>query len=328
MFDFIKKKVFPIGIDLGTGHIKMAQLGFDGENIFLNAAACERRPDDITPNTGQWQRWVVSALKKMISSNPFKGKQVTTAMPCGDVFIDQVRIPNNLDDSFEKSVLDKVSPKLSFDPSGAMLKYVINQAASNPNECEVVVMVAQRRKVEMNLAIYEAAKLQMNSISIWPLAVVSSYVNFFERRQDGRGNNVLLLEIGANHSNVVIARNNELQFARALEVGSGRLDTQGSELTDKLTDEASSCCRYFESVTGGSRVDRLIFLGRENTDPRICQAVADFAQELQLPAQIGDVFAAVNWGKKSVNVHENLFHVDWSTAFGLSLSSAKELQSA
>lgn len=328
MFDFLKKRIYPIGIDLGTGHIKMAQLGHDGDNIFLNAAACQRRPDEIQPGTGQWQRWVAKTIKKMISSNPFKGKVVTTAMPCADVFIDQVRVPRSAGDSLEKAVFSKVSQKLPFDAAGAMIKYVVTENVANSNDSDVVVMVAQRQKVEMNLAIYEKAGLQIKSISIWPLAIASSYSQFFERQQNDTGENVLLLEIGANHSNIVIARNNELRFARAIELGSKGLEKQGYSLADDLTAEATSCCRYFESVSGGSRVEKLVFLGRQNTDPRVCQAVADFAQAMQLPAQIGDVFAAVEAGNRNINVDERLLQMDWSTAFGLSLASVKELQTA
>ncbi|MCK4999886.1 MAG: pilus assembly protein PilM [Anaerohalosphaera sp.] len=328
MFDFLKKRIYPIGIDLGTGHIKMAQLGHDGQNVFLNAAACQSRPDDIEPNTGQWQRWVASTVKQMVASNPFKGKALTTAMPCADVFIDQVRVPASNGASFEKAVFEKVRAKLPFDPAGAMVKYVVNENSANQNDYDVVVMVAQRQKVEMNLAIYEKAGLQIKSISIWPLAISASYSQFFGRRQSDAKANVLLLEIGANHSNIVIARGNDLRFARAVAMGSKGLETQGYSLAENLIAEATSCCRYFESVSGGSTVEKLVFLARQNTDPRICQAVADFAQTMQLPAQIGDVFAAVDSNKRNINIDERLLHMDWSTAFGLSLASVKELQSA
>lgn len=327
MFDFMKKKFFPTGVDLGSGHIKMAQLGFDGEKIFLNAAACERRPDEITPGTGDWQRWVAKTVKKMNASKPFKGKAVTTAMPCNDVFIDQIRISRSHGNSLDEAALEKVSGKLPFDPQGALIKCVVTENIANMDDLDVVVMVAERENVNRNLAIYENAGLQIKSISVWPMAITNSYATFFGRRDADSDVTVLLLEVGANHSNVVISRKSDLLFARAIAVGSKNLDENPQEVTDKLVGEAISCCRYFETVSGGSHVQRLIFLARQDTDPRLCQGIADFAQRMQVPAQIGDVFAAVEPGrKKELEIDEHLLHVDWSTAFGLSLTSAKQLQ--
>lgn len=329
MFDFMKKKLYPTGVDLGSGHIKMAQLGFDGEKIFLNAAACERRPDDITPGTGNWQRWVAKTVKNMITSNPFKGKAVTTAMPCDDVFIDQIRISRSHGNSLEVAALEKVQSKLPFDHQGALIKCVVTDNVANMDDLDVVVMVAERENVNRNLAIYEKAGLQMKSISVWPLAITNSYTTFFGRRDADVDVNVLLMEVGANHSNIVISRNNDLLFARAISVGSKKLDENPQQVTENLIAEATSCCRYFETVSGGSHIQRLVFLARQDTDPRLCQGIADFAQRMQVAAQIGDVFAAVEPGhNKKLEIDERLLHVDWSTAFGLSLATAKELQTA
>lgn len=51
VFDFLKKRVFPTGVDLGSGYLKMAQLGFDGNQFFLHAAGREEKPKDIEPGS-------------------------------------------------------------------------------------------------------------------------------------------------------------------------------------------------------------------------------------------------------------------------------------
>ena len=97
MFEFLKKRVLPTGFDLGSGYLKMAQLGFDGMRLYLYAAGCEEKPEPIEPGSAEWQRWVATTDKEMMSKGRFSGKQVMTAMPSDDVFIDQIKILKTAD---------------------------------------------------------------------------------------------------------------------------------------------------------------------------------------------------------------------------------------
>nr|WP_257788013.1 pilus assembly protein PilM [Anaerohalosphaera lusitana] len=325
MFGFLKNKTLPIGVDLGTGHLKMAQLGTEGDNVFLQAAACEPRPADIAPGTAQWQRWVSKAVKSAISSKGFKGKSVMTAMPADDVFIDQVRIARSLANSLDQATLAKVQQKLPFDPAKAVVKYVVTENGSSSDDLDVVVMVTEREKVERNLAIYEKAGLQVRGMTVWPLAITTSYAQFFGRRESDTDTTALLLEMGAHHSNAVICRQTDLLFARSIPVGYKLLAESGPSNAETLISETNSCCRYFESVSGGSRIERLVVLAREDIDQDLCHQIADFAQKMQVSAQIGDVVQAVET-RPGANSDISMPQVDWAIAYGLSLSGAKQLQ--
>ena len=305
----------------------MVQLENDGDNVYINCAACQRTPDHLVFGTGDWQRWCAATLKKMVSSNSFKGKAVAAAMPSEDVFVDQIKVARSAGSSLDRTILDKVKNKLSFDPSGAMVNHVVADDSANMEYLDVVVMVAERQKVERNLAIYEAAGLQVGSISVWPLAITNSYKSFFGRRESDAHLTALLIEIGQDHSNIVICRRNNLLFARTIPIGSRELSSQGQSVAQKLIMETTSCCRYFESLLGGSRIQRMIFLARQDTDQALCHTMAEFAQSMQVPAQIGDVFAAIEYREGSkVTMDRELLHNDWSTVFGLSLASVKELE--
>ena len=137
MFDFLKKRIFPTGVDLGSSYLKMAQLAFDGNQFFLHAAGREERPKDIKPGSAQWQRWVAATAKEMIGKGGFSGRQVVTAMPADDVFIDQINIPKTADEKIEEAVLAKIKPKLPFDPAGAMVKYVVSDGQYSNGEVSV-----------------------------------------------------------------------------------------------------------------------------------------------------------------------------------------------
>jgi len=318
VFDFLKKRVFPTGVDLGSGYLKMAQLGFDGDQFFLHAAGREERPKDIEPGSAQWQRWMAATAKEMIGKGGFSGRQVVTAMPVDDVFIDQIKIPKTADENIEQVVLAKIKPKLPFDASDAMVKYVVSDGQCGNGEMGVLVMAGERRTVDRHLAIYEKANLQICGMSVWPLAITNSYVKFFGRRAKDREMVVMLVDIGANHTNIVVCRYSNLLLARMIPIGFRHLEYD--EMLERLMDEMNACCRYFELVSDGTQIHRMVLISGRSMDRTICERVAELAKGMQIPAQIGDVLAAVQVRRGCrFDIERRGRQVDWATAFGLSL---------
>jgi type IV pilus assembly protein PilM len=323
VFEFLKKRVLPTGIDLGSGYLKMAQLGSDGKQFYLNAAGREQRPEDIEPGSAQWQRWVAMTAKDMIGKGGFNGKQVVTAIPADDIFIDQIKIAKAADDKIMRAVLAKIEDKLPFDSTGAMVKYVVAERQSGNGQMDVLVMAAARQMVDRHLAIYEKAGLQICGISVWPLAMTKSYVKFFGRRAEDRETVAMLLDIGANHTNVVVSRHNNLLFARMIPIGLGQLSDE--DVIQKLMDEINACCRNFELVSSGSQIHRLVLISGRSVDSIICEKLAELAQGMQIPAQIGDVLAAVQVKSGcKFDIERRGPQADWATAFGLSLSGMRD----
>ena len=324
MFEFLKKRVLPTGVDLGSGYLKMAQLGFDGTRLYLYAAGREEKPEPIEPGSAEWQRWVATTAKEMINKGRFSGKQVMTAMPSDDVFIDQIKIPKAADEKIEQAVFAGIEPRLPFDSTSAMVRYVVadQQYADqqyNDGQMDVLVMVAEKKTVDRHLAIYEKAGLEICGISVWPLAMTNSYVEFFGRRNEDLKMVAMLVDIGANHSNIVVCRHKNLLFARVIQIGFKQLND--NEMVQKLMVEMDACCRYFESVSGGARIQRFIFISGRSVDRNICEKVAELAQRMQIPAQIGDVLAAVEVRPGcQFDIERRGRQVDWATAFGLSLA--------
>ena len=62
-------------------------------------------------------------------------------------------------------------------------------------------------------------------------------------------------------------------------------DPEIAEIARSLAEELSMCVRYHQSLFRGQAIDRIIFLGGEARNIRLCQAIA---RELRLPAQLGD----------------------------------------
>jgi Tfp pilus assembly PilM family ATPase len=257
----------------------------------------------------------------MFSRGGFSGKGVVASIPSEDIFIDHIKVKcSPSDGGLERAVFEMISSKLPFNPSGAMINYVVAGSSEDGKETDVVVMAAEREIVNRQLAIYEKAGLEIRGISVWPLAMTTSYVKFFGKRQTDADAVSMLIDVDVNHSKIVIARDADLLFARKIPFGSRHLISD--EASAKFVSEAEACCRYFESFSRSFEVARLVFFTGSSVDEAICGEVSKLAERLQIPAQIGDVVAAVDAGCSSdISVDRQGRQIDWSIAFGLSLSS-------
>ena len=326
MFGILKKHVFPIGIDLSSSYLKMAQIGYDGKRLSLHALRFVERPGDLEPGTSGWQRWAAGAAKEIIRDGGFKGRDVVASIPSDDLFIDQIKVPRSAAKHLDEAVLKAVASKFPFDASNAMVQHVVAEHLSEgTNELNVLVMAAGRQSVDHHLAIYESAGLEVRSIGIWPLALTNSYVNFFSRRESEKEIVALLMDIGSRHSNIAICRHKDILFARMIPIGYEQIG-QG-EMVQRLVAEVDACCHYFRSISGGVNIQRLVFLSGHSVDRAICEKVAELGQRLQISAQMGDVLAAVEVQEiDALDVDRRDCQMDWAMAFGLSLTGMNELK--
>ena len=311
MFWFSRKKgTYPIGVDMGDDVLKLAQFGSNGKGISLIAGRSETRPNDVLPGSGGWQRWAIEAISRLTANGDFKGREAIAAMPAGEVFIDHIKVPKVKDGKAEDAVFLKIKQKLPFDGADAMIKYIPTE---NDN---VMVIATERGKIDRYLAIFEKAELQIKSIIAWPIAMVNSYTMFFGRRKSDVETVVMLLDIEADNTNVVVCRHKNLLFARSIPIGTKQISNE--KIMTRLALELNACRRQVGSMLGKIQIERLIFLSGPSVDKEVCTKIA---KQLELPAQTGDCLAAVEIeDSSSLKINRRQCQSSWATAFGLSLS--------
>lgn len=318
VFSFIKKEMAPIGVDIGSGYVKMAQL--DGSNGMpkLIEATSEQVPDHIQVGTPEWQKWAVKAIKKMMTNSAFKSRNAISSMSSDDIFIEHVKVSGSEED-IEKKAFEQIKKKLPFSPENAMVQCVTSEISNGKNKRDVVVMVADKVKVQRHLAIFERAGLELKSMSVWPLAITQTYTRFFARRAADAEVVSMLLDVGANHSNVIISKHDNLLFARVIPLGFNQLKTDSAG--EELLSELLACWRYFESMETGQEISKLLLLSGSNIDKAVCEKVALLAKQMHVPAQIGDVLAAIESATgNEISQERRGSRLCWATSFGLSLS--------
>jgi Tfp pilus assembly PilM family ATPase len=90
------------------------------------------------------------------------------------------------------------------------------------------------------------------------------------------------------------------------------------EPLEMLTDEVAGCLRYHQSLFGGRKVDRVIFMGGEARHRGLCQHIA---KRIKAPAHVADPLARMaRTGKEPCHgVDFGAMQPGWTTVFGLGL---------
>ncbi|HPY77965.1 MAG TPA: hypothetical protein PLQ45_09000, partial [Anaerohalosphaeraceae bacterium] len=65
MLRFLRNKVYPIGIDLGSSSLKMVQLRTTESGLGLVAAGKRDVPHDIQEEPAQLQEWYIRNIKEL-----------------------------------------------------------------------------------------------------------------------------------------------------------------------------------------------------------------------------------------------------------------------
>jgi Tfp pilus assembly PilM family ATPase len=320
MFGMNGKKICPIGVDLGSGYLRMVQLGQNEQGLFLQSAALRANPDDIEFRSAGWQHWAAEATRDLIRENDFRGKSVVTAIPSDDLFIDPIRISRSALKQINEILPQKLQKRLPFPIENALFQHVVIDAGekSDSDAVDVLAISANREDINRHLAIFEKAGLEVAGISIWPTAMIQSFMRFFCRRKNEEDTTAILINVGTNHTNVVITRGPNLLFARVMSIGYIQLE-QG-EMVQRLFSEIDACMQYFGDSAAAAPIGRIIFLAGTGASRTLCDKLAGLAQKMQVAAQIGDVLSAVeiNHSPECLIDRRNC-KVDWATAFGLSL---------
>jgi Tfp pilus assembly PilM family ATPase len=312
MFGGSKKNTHAIGVDLSGAGLAVAQLANGKQETVLVAGSRLSRPKDIRPGSPQWQRWAIDALGKATADKSFHGRNVTGTLPAADVFIDHIKCPKPSKGSLEGAIFSKIKQRLPFNavPQNTLIKYV-------PAEQDILMVLATERAiVERHLAIYERAGMKLGSLVAWPVALAHCYVRFFGKRTADVNEVVMLLDIRADCTDLVVCRHDHPLFARSIPIG-GHGIKAGNAL-NRLVLELTGARQLFQSMYRNVPIERLVFLSGPTVEQSTCKTLAS---QLQIRAQLGDCYeAAAKQDGKTPPESTAEERGSWALAFGLSLS--------
>ncbi|MFW6155329.1 MAG: pilus assembly protein PilM [Planctomycetota bacterium] len=343
----------PIGIDVGSHWLKLAQLrrSPSGELAMAAKASVELGSTDHADPTTR-SRLVAEAVRQAMRSGPFKGKSYVLSLPAALTFVQHLKMARMGGDQLAKALQWELAGKLPYDPSLAEVRHIVagETHANNEVKQEVIAVAARRDIIIAHVDALTRLKLECEGVNVEPCAIVECFARLFRRAEDAE-RATLFIDIGARSTQAVVSHGPTLAFAKNLGIGgeqfdqaiasalnlpfdeahrqrllrSGdKLDADASEAIGRaitgplgtLAQELTNCLRYYDSVFANRAVERTVFLGGQAHDTTLCQALA---QRLRLPAQIGNPLKQIEIDS-GVTVDGSC--PEWAVCVGLGLGGA------
>lgn len=220
-------KRFPIGIDVGSGALKWAQIGLAGGRPCLVALGV--KPIHALAALPEVQRTaeLQEVLKQVVSRHGLSGPAVLS-LPLEDVNLRLLKIPSLPEQELEQAIRWQIEQSLPAQVSLAefTFDYVVLQDIAAHGESHILVATAPRQRVVALTERARRAGLQPVAVDMDPFAVAAGLL--WQRRVPPT-ETTLLLELGEKSASFSIVARGQLAFSRAIL-------TTGQSLTQAVAD--------------------------------------------------------------------------------------------
>ncbi len=221
----VKGNSLPVGMDLGSSTVKMAQLRHVDQTIELLAAASSEIPPECRQDLGQRMEFVGDSIRSIMKSGTFKSRRCVLSLPADATVVRHVRVPKLPANELPKALQYELQGKLPYAVDDAVIRHLVAGDVFGEGEAkqEVIVIAAAKSVLESCLSLARRAKLELVAINVEPCAIVECFTRLFRRSSDA-SRTILYLDIGALSTQVVLAHGNRIVFARNLPTGGQQLD--------------------------------------------------------------------------------------------------------
>ena len=227
--DIFKPKAPPLfGMDISSSAIKMVELAEAGkgaqrvERYAIEPLAKDSVLDGNISNLESVAETVRRAWKKLGT----RTKNVALALPTAAVITKKIVCPAGLrEEDLELQVESEANQYIPFALDEVNLDFqVLGPAPSGEAEVEVLIAASRKEKVEDRVAVAEAAGLKALVMDVESYAMQTAFELI--RRQlpnDGRDQNVAVIDLGASIMNITVLRNDQAVYAREQAFGGHQL---------------------------------------------------------------------------------------------------------
>jgi type IV pilus assembly protein PilM len=231
--DIFKPKAPPLfGMDISSSSVKMVELADAGKGgLRVERYAIEALPKDsvLDGNITNLDA-VVDAVQRGWKKMATRTKNVAMALPSAAVITKKIVVPAGLrDEEMEVQVEGEANQYIPFALEEVNLDFqVLGAAPSSPEEVEVLIAASRKEKVDDRIAVAEASGLKAIVMDVESYAVQTSFGLIQTQFPDqGRDQNVALVDLGANVMNITVLRNDQTVYTREQAFG-------GSQLTQDI----------------------------------------------------------------------------------------------
>jgi type IV pilus assembly protein PilM len=216
------------GMDISSSSVKMVELVDAGKgNVRVERYTIETLPKDavVDGNITNLEA-ACEAVRRGWKKLATRTKNVALALPTAAVITKVIIVPAGLrEEELELQVETEANQYIPFAIEEVNLDFqVMGPTPSSPEDVEVLIAASRKEKVEDRVALAEAAGLKAVVMDVENYAIQASFELIRKQFPDeGKDQNVALVDIGANMMNIVVLRNDQSVYTREQAFGGNQL---------------------------------------------------------------------------------------------------------
>jgi type IV pilus assembly protein PilM len=227
-----RRRLQPIGLDIGHSSIKMIQLAIDKEHVSIIAADKVRIDGSINGDEKARRSFVIAAIKQMLSEGKFRRRNVVSCLPNDKLKITSLRLAETEADKIEEVLKKEASERFGLDPEKDAIHYLNagNIRYGDEVKNELILFAASDEAIRSHISMLEDAQLQPSAIDTIPHALFRSFERS-RRREEDKEQTVVFVDIGSRFTTVVFGRGGEISFTKQIPIGGEKFNR---EIASKL----------------------------------------------------------------------------------------------
>lgn len=216
----------PVGVDFGTGSLKVLQLGPGSPPSVLSAVELPT-PESVAGDANRRFEWQLEQLPSLLKDAGIRAKRAVFAIPSSQTFCKSLRLQASGGATLDPLVQSSVAAQLQVDPAALCCRTIVVRPADMPGangEAEVIALATSMAVVGKLMDAAKACRLRLAGIYPETIAIVRAF-DHITRRAEDTDLTSLYLDIGSGATKLAIAHGKDLVFAKAISLGGRALDT-------------------------------------------------------------------------------------------------------
>ena len=243
-----------IGVDIDRGSIKAVQLQSSGGGYVLQHVGYHRLPPGvIVEGEVADQNLLAAEIREFWDSHSFKGRSVTFGVSNQKVVVRLLDFPHMKPEDLQGAISFEAQDHIPMPLDEAVLDYVVLGPREERADLDrVLVVAAQREMISRYTTAVRAGGLRPEGVDVKALSLTRSTLPDPFFGEDGA---VLLLDVGAEITNLVVADRGNPVLTRFVPVGLGDFVAAVVDLADLPEDEAERQALDARVNLGDGRVE-------------------------------------------------------------------------
>jgi type IV pilus assembly protein PilM len=276
-----------IGVDFGSGYIKMAQFKDEPNGVKLvNFGVLPVPEGSIIEGRIEKPKEIQDILKELISFHSFLGNRVVANVSGQLVVVKELLMEELPDEELYEAIKWEMEKFLPFPLDKSTFDYqILNRVIEGKNaKLDVLVTAAPLDVVQLTVELLKMANLEPVAIEVEPFAAIR-LINFMEDFSFGEDVLLTIVNIGYNYTSINMMDKGMVRFSRILPVG-------GKKITDSISN-------YFGKSYEEAEEMKIKELDLTNVDSSIYAATKPLIDNLSLEIKrsVSFYFNKYNEGK-------------------------------